>query len=37
MYEGFEGVVTLVHVGPVGVPGVILMGKGGHDVVKSCF
>jgi len=28
MYEGFEGVVTLVHVGPVGVPGVILMGKG---------
>jgi RHS repeat-associated protein len=37
MYEGLEGVATVIHVGPVGVPGLILMGQGGYGVVKNCF
>ena len=34
---GFEGAMTIIHVAPVGVPGVLIMGQGVTGVVQNCF
>jgi hypothetical protein len=34
---GFEGVMTVIHVAPVGVPGLIITVQGGVGVAQNCF
>jgi RHS repeat-associated protein len=37
MFEGIEGAATLLHVAPVGAPGLVMMGDGGFKATQTCF
>jgi RHS repeat-associated protein len=37
MFEGIEGAATLLHIAPVGAPGLVMMGDGGFKATQTCF
>ena len=37
MFEGIEGAATLLHIAPVGAPGLMMMGDGGYKASQTCF
>ncbi|MDT8070390.1 MAG: RHS repeat-associated core domain-containing protein, partial [Terriglobia bacterium] len=37
LYEGVEGLGTIAHIGPIGAPGLVLLGQSGFMVADKCF